>query len=72
MKNCEQNKKERTIEEIRKLLQSGDQLLIAKILECAPNYVSMVMRGDRKSERVLAVANQVIDNRDELINRLKK
>ncbi|MCE9538448.1 MAG: hypothetical protein K8R85_04415 [Bacteroidetes bacterium] len=72
MKKKEQNKTDRTLAEIREQLIIGDQILIAKILECTSNYVSMVLREDRKSERVLAVANEVIDNRDELIKRLMK
>jgi len=62
----------RTIEEINKEIRNGDQRLISELAECTTDYVGMVLRGDRKSERIIKIANEVIDNRDELIKKYKK
>jgi len=56
----------RTLEEINELLRKGDQRLISELVGCTSDYVGMVLRGERKSEKIIQVANEVIDNRDNL------
>ena len=70
MKKIGENKL--TVDEIRPRLKSGDHLLIAEIVGCSADYVRMVMYKLRKSEKVLAIANEVIENRIALVKRLKE
>lgn len=63
---------EQRLREINISLRSGDQKLIAEILECTSDYVGMVLRGERKSERVLSLTEKLIENRDEFIQTHKK
>lgn len=62
----------RTIDEINDKIRSGDQKLAADLAECTSDYVGMVLRKERKSERVVKILNQIIDNREGLFKTYKK
>lgn len=60
------------LEAINKGWKKGDDSLIAVMCECTSDYVAMVLRNDRKSERILQAAEAVIENREYLIFKFKK
>lgn len=59
--------KEITWAELDGQIKKGDHTLIAGIVGCTSDYVGMVLRGDRKSQRVLKVAKAWVDNREQFI-----
>jgi hypothetical protein len=64
------------ISEIKKNLKYGDQRTIAKTVNCSPELVKKVLRGERncikgKGKRVIEVAQLIIENRQLLLNEHK-
>ena len=72
MKKNGENKTILTRDEIRDSLRSGDHVLISEIEDCTPNYVRMVLRGDRNNKNILTLAVDLIENRQAFIAKHKK
>ena len=72
MKDNQQKQEAEIMEFIKANVRSGDHKVVAQILECQPNYVAMVLRGERKSEKVVMVSKMLIENRIEFIKTLKQ
>ena len=71
MENKSEKQTHRPVNEIATDLRQGDHVLIADILECTSDYVGKVMREERYSERVLILAEELIKNREEFIEKHK-
>lgn len=59
-------------EEIKMKLPLGAIKDIATITGYTRDYVQMVLRGDRKNERIIALAIKAIEEREKMIARLKE
>jgi hypothetical protein len=57
--------------ELIKRLKQGNTFRIAKITNYSTNYVSLVMHGKKRNDRIIATAKILADRIDEVTDKLK-
>lgn len=62
----------RDLQNLRKSLPKGYRQKIAQKVKCVPEYVDMVLRGDRKNLRIVEIALRMVKEHNEKINQLNK